>query len=192
MDFWCSWVFLVIVGAFWWLTNIWQINLWVSRRSVRKTYCQDDICSGWPAALGHLSGLCLPGQIVARPTPVYTRIFSYYFSSNLICCKVGQKGKIRNTERILLTIPSIFWYNVFFSEIEKSVRGTVVYKESVIKAFSTFIAQDAYSVGYHMAFHKPCCTLDLSTNLTGERSFSSVKSSFVGATSLNVTKCFVT
>ena len=118
--------------AFLWLTKIWKINLWVSRRCVRKTYCQDDIWSGWPAALGHLSGLCLPGQIVARPTPVYTRFFSYYFSSNLICCKVGQKGKIRNTERILLTIPSIFWYNVFFSEIEKCLRRTAVYKESVI------------------------------------------------------------
>ena len=39
----------------------------VSRRCVRKTYCEDDIWSGWPAALGHLSGVCLPGQIVARP-----------------------------------------------------------------------------------------------------------------------------
>ena len=37
-----------------------------------------------------------------------------------------------------------------------------------LKAFSTFIAQDADSVGYHMAFHKPFCVLDLSTNLTGE------------------------
>ena len=60
----------------------------------------------------------------------------------------------------------------------------VIYKTPLsLKAFSTFIAQDADSVGYHVAFHRPCCTLDLSTNLTGERSFSSVKSSFVGATS---------
>ena len=67
--------------------------MWVSRRCVRKTYCQDDIWSGWPAALGHLSGLCLPGQIVARPTPVYTRIFSYYFSSNLFVVRLAKKVK---------------------------------------------------------------------------------------------------
>ena len=62
----------------------------------------------------------------------------------------------------------------------------VIYKTPLsLKAFSTLIAQDADSVGYHVAFQQPCCTLDLSTNLTGERSFSSVKSSFVGATSLH-------
>ena len=43
----------------------------------------------------------------------------------------------------------------------------VIYKTPLsLKAFSTFIAQDADSVGYHVAFHRPCCTLDLSTNLT--------------------------
>ena len=46
-----------------------------------------------------------------------TNIFGYLFVLffifvlfffKFICCKVGQKGKIRNTERILPTIPSIF------------------------------------------------------------------------------------
>ena len=59
----------------------------------------------------------------------------------------------------------------------------VIYKTPLsLKAFSTFIAQDADSVGYHMAFHKPFCVLDLSTNLTGERSYSSVKSSSTAVT----------
>ena len=53
-----------------------------------------------------------------------------------------------------------------------------------LKALSTLIAEDADSYGYHVAFKEPCCTLDLSTNLIGERSFSSVNFFFVGTTSL--------
>ena len=61
-----------------------------------------------------------------------------------------------------------------------------------LEAFSTLIAQDADSVGDHVAFQQPCRSLLLSTNLTGERSFSPVKGSFVGAKSLHATECFVT
>ena len=69
----------------------------------------------------------------------------------------------------------------------------VIYKTPLsLKAFSTFIAQDADSVGYHVAFQQPCCALDLSTNLTGECSFSPMKGSFVGAKSLHATECFIT
>ena len=58
------------------------------RKIVRMTFRQD----GLPP-LDVLSGLCLPGQIVARPTPVYTRIFSYYFSSNLFVVRLAKKVK---------------------------------------------------------------------------------------------------
>ena len=51
-----------------------------------------------------------------------------------------------------------------------------------LEAFSTFIAQDADSVGDHVAFQQPCRSLLLSTNLTGERSYSSVKSSSTAVT----------
>ena len=105
--------------------------MWVSRRCVRKTYCQDDIWSGWPAALGHLSGLCLPGQIVARPTPVYTRIFSYYFSSNLFVVRLAKKVKYGIRKGFCRPSHPYFDKMCFFSEIEKCLR-TAVYKESVI------------------------------------------------------------
>ena len=118
--------------AFLWLTKIWKINLWVSRRCVRKTYCQDDIWSGWPAALGHLSGVCLPGQIVARPTPVYTRIFSYYFSSNLFVVRLAKKVKYGIRKGFCRPSHPYFDKMCFFSEIEKCLRRTAVYKESVI------------------------------------------------------------
>ena len=106
--------------------------MWVSRRCVRKTYCQDDIWSGWPAALGHLSGLCLPGQIVARPTPVYTRIFSYYFSSNLFVVRLAKKVKYGIRKGFCRPSHPYFDKMCFFSEIEKCLRRTAVYKESVI------------------------------------------------------------
>ena len=51
-----------------------------------------------------------------------------------------------------------------------------------LEAFSTLIAQNADSVGDHVAFQQPCRSLLLSTNLTGERSFSSVKSSSTAVT----------
>ena len=53
---------------------------------------------------------------------------------------------------------------VFWKSLQSGMScERVIYKTPLsLKAFSTLIAQDADSVGYHVAFQQPFCTLDLS------------------------------
>ena len=68
------------------------------------------------------------GQIVARPTPVYTRIFS----SNLFVVRLAKKVKYGIRKGFCRPSHPYFDKMCFFSEIEKCLRRTAVYKESVI------------------------------------------------------------
>ena len=74
---------------------------------------------------------------------------------------IGSVGILIGSVGILIHWYFEHWY------FERWYFEPLPYKTPLsLKAFSTFIAQDADSVGYHVAFHRPCCTLDLSTNLT--------------------------